>query len=135
MSGHWKLFYQENFITGKKRHFFWPKCFHWVSLWRYCKKEKWKKDFYSCYFIYIWYTQIYVNFIQKIIEKITRLNVKYMFLNAEMEKSVQEENGHVFCCSVLNPVLFWNRSSNMRASRTVGAPKNDFSISIHFKLK
>ena len=34
------------------------------------------------------------------------IKCKYMFLNVQMEKSVREENGHVFCCSVLNPVLF-----------------------------
>ena len=57
-----------------------------------------------------------VNFIQKFIEHISHtIKYKYMSLNIAMKLSVLEGNGHVFLCSVLNPVLFWNCSSNMGA--------------------
>ena len=48
MSGNLKLFYEQNFLLGS---------FYRVLQLRYCKKEKMRKRFYSCYFLY---TQIYI---------------------------------------------------------------------------
>ena len=56
MSGNWKL--SKKFSNCKKNknnlQFFWLKLIHRVSLLRSCKNEKWIKDFYSCYFLYIY---------------------------------------------------------------------------------
>ena len=38
--------------------------------------------------------------------KYDRKKHKYMSLNVGMDLSIREEKGHVFLCSVLNPVLF-----------------------------
>ena len=55
---------------------------------------------------------------------------KHNSLNIEMEVLMWLENGHVFSCSMLNPVLIWNCSIIM-AARTLAPTK----ISIQFKLR
>lgn len=114
MSNEWKLEVVLSIKLSnweKRPIFFRPKRFHRVSLIRYCKKEKCKRDFYSCYFFIFDIYKYMVNIIQKIVEVVflTQLNVpKYFNVVAYMKSKLT----WIFVLSV-NPMLFWTCSSNM----------------------
>ena len=103
--------------------FFWLKCFHQVWLLRHCREEKWKRDLYSWFFIYLIYIYIYIY--TYIYLFILYIYCMYMSVNVEMELPMWQGKRHVFSCSALNSVLLLLYQS---ASPNTSTPKIDFFL-------
>ena len=107
--------FNKTFFSGKKDNgASWQKFFPWVLQIMYSEKDKWKRDFYSRYFLVFDIRMCMVSFIQICLVNIRTGKCTYMSLMVEWrETPIWEGDGYVFSCSLFNPVLFWNCSSNM----------------------
>lgn len=81
--------------------------------------------FYSGHFLQISYTYICDGFYTKKLQSFFShtINCEHISLYVGMELSIWHGNGHVFSCSVLNPVLLWTCFSNMGAKTSVIASR------------